>query len=418
MGSLDLDQPFEALALREIERSLHGKLRAHHLSEDFISRWGEDALQRGVLEYLRSRSAGAEIRDPAGFVVQAAYRRAIDELRREVREADGESVYHLLDIGAATTPAAEEVAIERIARDELRQAVASLSPEERAALSLRYFEGLSERRAAGRLHCSERTIRRRLRSALRHLSRALGAPAPEPGSHRGFEIGLAAWASLGGARVVAAADPLGRLSSAFEWLRHGPARLLSRARHPVERLAASEAPERFGAIASGPAGKVIGGCAGAAIVCAAGVAVSGIPLGQSHPAPARASRPTRVSGAARLERPTRPLITQPVRAQESAGSVGTESNTSRPGAAQPSSSRASKSDAEKSKGRREAHHAEDQYSGVSRGGAEPAVESPPSASDIAPAETAPSESEANEPSASVEREEQHSETQLRGPLAR
>ena len=71
MGPIELDQPLQAEALREIECSLYGKLRAHHLSEAFIERCGEDALQKGLIEYFRAVKDGRQIDNRDAFVVKA-----------------------------------------------------------------------------------------------------------------------------------------------------------------------------------------------------------------------------------------------------------------------------------------------------------------------------------------------------------
>lgn len=410
-------------ALGEIERSLRAKLRSHRLSQPFIDRCAEDALQKGVIEYLRARKAGAEIRDPGGFVVQAAFRRAIDELRREARRADGAAVEALLASGRRAAPAAEEVALEEMSAAELHAAIDELPAEERQALSLHYFEELTNRRAAEILYCSERTFRRRLGSALTHLSQAIGAPAPEPGSQLALEAGVASWVSLSGARVLISSHPLSLFSGAIETAAQFVARLTDRLRDPAARLSSGGTSEQLGAIVSGPAGKVIGGCAGAAIVCVlSGVVVSNVELGgHDSPAPRRAPPPRRHVSAAPdrvLARPHPSAQPAPsTRASEpGADSVSTERNS------QQLAQRRAARHQQRSVDRREAEERqlEEQMSGITRAAQEADVESAPSASAVSPVEPVTNESPAPSapPPPPATTEERQTEKQFRGPLAR
>jgi RNA polymerase sigma-70 factor (ECF subfamily) len=256
--------------LLRIERALHGKLRASRLSETFIARHGEDAVQQGLAEYASARARGRRIEDPGAWVVSAAFQRAIDALRREVREADDPKV---IEAALASTPAPgptpEEVILERAETERLHEAIAKLSPEQRQALSLYYFEERTTREGAQTLHCSEPTFRRRLNSALNVLRERFGIAVPEPGDRLAVEIGLAAWVSLAGARVVPARGLLDQLIAAADALRGGVVGAGRRARDLLSRLLASGGGEGAGAVASGPLGKAVGVCTGALAVCVA-----------------------------------------------------------------------------------------------------------------------------------------------------
>lgn len=267
MGSTELDPRLEAEALREIERSLFGKLRAHRLSEAFIERYGEDALQKGLVEYLRAIKDGATIENRDAFVVQAAFCRAIDELRREARRSDGATVEAIIDSGRFAVPPAEDLVVAQIETEELRKAIATLSTEERQVLNLYYFERRTVEGSAQILHCSERTFRRRMKKTLRTLGRRLGGPAPEPGSELAIEIGLAAWVSLRGARAVPTDGLLEQLVSIPDSIREGAASLIGRTRDFVTRFFSSDAGEKTVALASGPVGKAGGVCTGAVALC-------------------------------------------------------------------------------------------------------------------------------------------------------
>ena len=306
MSSLKVGQPLSDEELGEIERSLFGKLRAHRLSNSFIERWGEEAVQKGLVEYLRAIDRGVEVENREAFVVQAAFLRAIDEVRREARLADGTEIEAFFDAGVFAEPASEELAVDHLAAGELHTAIESLPPEQRQALRLHYFDGLSAEEGAKALYCSERTYRRRLAKALRGLSRRLGVPVPEPGSGLAIEIGLAAWVGLRGADVALARGLVSPLSGALARGREGMAWLLDRLREPAARLGDGSG-ERLAAIASGPA-KVVGGCVGAAAVCAiGGVVVTGVGGGTSSPTHHLSRRPPHAKHAA-----TKPQLAEPV----------------------------------------------------------------------------------------------------------
>ena len=297
MGQTELERPLQAEALREIERSLYGKLKAHRLADSFVERVGEDAIQKGWIEYLRAVGEGVEVENRDAFIVQAAFLRAVDELRREARQADGAALEAILESSDLAAPASDELAIEHLAAEELHQAIETLPAEERQALSLHYFEQLSDQRGAEILYCSERTFRRRVEKALRMLGYRLGVPAPEPSSELAIEVGLAAWVSLAGARVVPSGRFLDPLIAAGDTMRGAVASAFDRGREATARLLTSGASEGIGAAASGPLGKAAGGvCAGALAACALtgviGPGVGGVDLvgGGPHSAGHRTAR--------------------------------------------------------------------------------------------------------------------------------
>jgi RNA polymerase sigma factor (sigma-70 family) len=299
MSPIELERPLEAGALREIERSLHGKLKAHRLSDSFIERCSEDAIQEGLVEYFHAVKREQEVDNRDAFVVKAAFFRAIDRLRREARDSDGAAVEAILESGGLAAPASDELAIEHLAAEELHEAIGSLTPEERQALRLRYFDQLSDRRSAEILYCSERTFRRMLAKAIAELGRRLGIPEPEPGSELAIEVGLAAWTSLAGARVVPANGLIDQAIAAADFTVHLPVRILGRARDLTARLLSSDASEKVTALAGGPAARAGGACAGAVVLClatgAVGPGIGGVDIGGGHERPRVRNSATRQS---------------------------------------------------------------------------------------------------------------------------
>ena len=271
MGTTELEGLIDEATRREVEGVLAAKLRAHGLSDSFVERYGEDAIQKAWIEYLTAVEKGVRVERPVGFLIRAAFFRALDQLRVEARQANDVEVDALLEAESDFQPDTEERALEILSARELHEAIRALGAEERQILVLHYFDQVSDRRGAELTYCSERTFRRRLQKALGKLAKQLGEAVPEPGSELALELGVAAWVSLRGARV---ALPSGGFDRAVAILYEGPrdaARWLGdRTRELASALFAGGGGERIGVLASGPAGKVLGGCAGAAAICVLG----------------------------------------------------------------------------------------------------------------------------------------------------
>jgi RNA polymerase sigma factor (sigma-70 family) len=304
--SIEETRPLNADQLRAIEIALHGKLRAHRLSEAFIDRYAEDLIQQALTEYARACEQGQSIENPGGWAVNTAFRRAIDQLRREGREASPISAEVALETTDGGGAPPEEEAIRNIEAEQLHDAISRLSVPQRQALSLYYFSEKSTREGADALGWSEPTFRRRRDSALRALRERFGVieiPQPEQGDQLAIEIGLAAWISLAGPQGHLAAIG-NQLAAAVDAVRGGVGALADRVRDHTTRILSSGGGENIVNVASGPAGKAAGVCgaAVAAAVCVTGVispGVGGIDLihQSSKPAPVqrRAARPAPIA---------------------------------------------------------------------------------------------------------------------------
>ncbi|MGE0260744.1 MAG: sigma-70 family RNA polymerase sigma factor [Alphaproteobacteria bacterium] len=116
-----------------------------------------------------------------GWIMNQARSRAIDRLRFENRKkrADG-------DARSLPEPAIEPVADPRDAialreqGEALRAALAALTPDERQAIEMTFFAGLTHAEAAARLNRPLGTVKTRIRSGLHKLRRALTAEAEKP----------------------------------------------------------------------------------------------------------------------------------------------------------------------------------------------------------------------------------------------
>jgi RNA polymerase sigma factor (sigma-70 family) len=312
-----VDHSLKPGALKEIERSLRGKLKAHNLSDAFIERSLEDALQKGLMEYLRVLDRGAVVENPAGFVVKAGFCRAIDELRQEARHADAVVVDALIDSGGVPEPSTDEVAIDYLQVRELREAVGHLSPEEQQVLRLHYFDERSDAASAKALFCSERTYRRRLDKAKRKLGELLGAPVPEPGSQLAIELGVVLWVPLRGANVALTQGPIEQLVGIVHSAQDAAAWAAGRARDLAARFGGGGGGEKLTAIASSGPGRVVGTCVAACVLAVGGAELAGVGQGGNHH-PAESHRAHSHKEAKKPPRPERVVVASPIPAPEPA----------------------------------------------------------------------------------------------------
>ena len=275
MRLAERERLLDETALQAVRVGLHSKLRRLQVSEAWIERNIDDLIGQALAEYARAQSRSDRITNPGGWLVHTAYRRAIDQLRREGHEVYGEGAEEILESTADANASTETEAISRVQSEEIHSAVATLSSPQRQALSLYFFEELSTRAAADALKVSEPTFRRRRDSALRALRERLGIPEPTSGDALAIEIGLAAWLSLA---IGGSSASIGtRLSAAIDGLGHVVSALLGRCRGLAVRLLSSGGGEGVGGVVGGTAERAAGVCATALVACAAsGVIGSGV----------------------------------------------------------------------------------------------------------------------------------------------
>lgn len=105
------------------------------------------------------------------WLLTIARSRAIDR----VRARGAQKRMHAEDPTDVNNVEPAEEVVELVERRQLvRQAMETLSPDQRAALSLAYYEGLSHSQIAARLHEPLGTVKTRIRQAMGVLRRALG----------------------------------------------------------------------------------------------------------------------------------------------------------------------------------------------------------------------------------------------------
>jgi RNA polymerase sigma-70 factor (ECF subfamily) len=118
--------------------------------------------------------------DPAngtvlGWIMNQARSRAIDRLRFESRKKRS----HAGEMPPLVEPAADprHVIEQREQRESLRAALAALTPDERQAIEMTFFAGITYAEAAARLNQPLGTIKTRIRSGLHKLRQRLTAEA-------------------------------------------------------------------------------------------------------------------------------------------------------------------------------------------------------------------------------------------------
>jgi RNA polymerase sigma-70 factor (ECF subfamily) len=137
----------------------------------------EDVVQETFLELWRR----AERYDPARasvatWAVVIGRSRALDRLR--ARSSAARAAHAEASSPSLPTPAPLELAERREARARVAAALAELPPEQREALELAHFDGLSQSEIAARTGLPLGTVKTRVRLAMAKLSDRLGAEEP------------------------------------------------------------------------------------------------------------------------------------------------------------------------------------------------------------------------------------------------
>lgn len=144
---------------------------AHRILRDFDS--AGDALQVTLLRLWRDLPS---LRDPdliEAWAYRVLVRACHDQLRKQRRQP---TALHLLPVDDSEPDASAAVAD----REQLERAFRTLSSEQRAAVVLQYYRGLTLDEIAEILHVPVGTVRSRLHYAKRALRAAIEADARQP----------------------------------------------------------------------------------------------------------------------------------------------------------------------------------------------------------------------------------------------
>jgi len=143
--------------------AVHGDVAADVVQEAFLRVW------RGADRYDRARGG------PRAWFLRIVRNLAIDELRvRRARDRAADGLEQEIgDVGTAVArPDDLAIGSERAAR--LRAALHALPSDQRRALEIAYFEGLSHSQIADREGLPLGTVKTRIRNAMLRLRSALG----------------------------------------------------------------------------------------------------------------------------------------------------------------------------------------------------------------------------------------------------
>ena len=130
-------------------------------------REAEDLVQDALVKTFARARAGTHVDNVEGYVRRAVLTTYLDGFRRRKRWA---AVRHLA-VAADASPGPETAVGDRMA---VRDALAGLSPRERACVVLRFYEDLTVPRIADELALSEGAVKRYLSDAVRRLESSLG----------------------------------------------------------------------------------------------------------------------------------------------------------------------------------------------------------------------------------------------------
>lgn len=146
------------------------------------SREAEDIVHDGFLSvWEKARDFDHVKGAPFSWIVTMVRNRAIDRLRSRKRRAELLAASAPADLGYDESLSANEAA-ESAERSEssaaIRQAVHTLPPEQRQALELAFFSGLTQQEIAARLQQPLGTIKARIRRGLLKLRDLVSPPQP------------------------------------------------------------------------------------------------------------------------------------------------------------------------------------------------------------------------------------------------
>lgn len=108
-----------------------------------------------------------------GWLCTMAHRRAVDRVRQTVSERDREQAYQDQQPQPAGDQTWEEVE-QSMAVQEVRNGLGSLTPLQREAVALAYYDGFTHQEVARKLDIPLGTAKARIRDGLRNLRSALG----------------------------------------------------------------------------------------------------------------------------------------------------------------------------------------------------------------------------------------------------
>ncbi|NNN03993.1 MAG: RNA polymerase sigma factor [Acidimicrobiaceae bacterium] len=137
----------------------------HSFVQRFVSRDdADDVVQQVFFELWRGRRRLEPNRNPAPLLVHLARQRAIDHLRRRRDDVSVDSVPEPRAQGG------DDFVNRLVFASEVREALATLVPEQRECVELVVLQGLTQREAAERLGVPVGTVKARVSRAMTRLA--------------------------------------------------------------------------------------------------------------------------------------------------------------------------------------------------------------------------------------------------------
>ena len=138
----------------------------------------DDVVQETFVEvWHRAHTFDPSRGSVVSWVTMIGHRRAIDRLRRRGTRPTAAPSATAPVVAGGDSP--HETAADRQARARIAAALAELPAEQRQAIELMYFEGMSQSEAAAHLGAALGTFKSRVRAAMARLGTMLDELAPE-----------------------------------------------------------------------------------------------------------------------------------------------------------------------------------------------------------------------------------------------
>lgn len=170
----------ETAALRRLYDQLGPRVRAVATRTLGSASDADDVVQETFVEvWHRAHTFDPTRGSIVSWVTMLGHRRAIDRLRRRGTRPTAAATVVTAEAASADSP--HETAAQRQARARIAAALAELPPEQRQAIELMYFEGMSQSEAAEHLGAALGTFKSRVRAAMGRLGSLLDELAPEAG---------------------------------------------------------------------------------------------------------------------------------------------------------------------------------------------------------------------------------------------
>ena len=132
----------------------------------------EDVVQESFLALWRQADRLDPKKGVRSYLLTIVHNKSIDRLRRQGRKRESALDLEAPMVSEAAGP--EEIASLKSEQDAVRSAMKALSEEQRLAVEMTYFNGMTINEAAQRLKVPIGTVKSRLRLALGHMRQRLG----------------------------------------------------------------------------------------------------------------------------------------------------------------------------------------------------------------------------------------------------